>query len=103
MRCTVGCMILGAVLQVSVSGAWAQAPVPLQRSMALYEPLQAKVAEDVSTSQQTAPVPPKALSTSAPRSAPSMANKDRFGNVVRGTTCAEHWANCAYDPTRPRQ
>ena len=26
---------------------------------------------------------------------------DRFGNVVRGDSCAAHWANCAYDPSRP--
>jgi hypothetical protein len=28
--------------------------------------------------------------------------KDRFGNVVRGNTCAAHWANCAYDPSNPK-
>jgi hypothetical protein len=28
--------------------------------------------------------------------------KDRFGNMVRGNTCAAHWANCAYDPANPQ-
>ena len=25
---------------------------------------------------------------------------DRFGNVVTGNTCAQHWSNCAFDPDR---
>jgi len=25
---------------------------------------------------------------------------DRFGNVVTGNTCAQHWSNCAYDPEK---
>lgn len=24
---------------------------------------------------------------------------DRFGNVVTGNTCAQHWSNCAFDPS----
>jgi hypothetical protein len=26
--------------------------------------------------------------------------RDRFGNIVRGDRCADHWANCAYDPMK---
>jgi hypothetical protein len=102
MRGTVRFVMSIALLGAAAVPAWAQAPVPLQRSMDLYAPLQAKVAEQAAAEPQQPPAPPL-LSQRSAATAASAVNKDRFGNVVRGTTCAEHPANCAYDPTRARQ
>ena len=105
MRAAVGFVIaLSAGLQVAaVATAVAQSPVPLQRSMDLYAPLQAKVAEQAAAQPQQAQTMPATTAAAAPAPTAASVNRDRFGTVVRGTTCAEHWANCAYDPTRPRR
>jgi hypothetical protein len=90
--------VYAAIATVVISGAaLAQAPVPLQRSIEQYVPLQSKVAEAASEPQQTTQ-PPVATVRGTPSGGVA---KDRFGNAVRGDTCAAHWANCAYNPQRP--
>lgn len=93
MRGTFGFVVVSIALQAAT--AYAQAPVPLNRPMEQYAPLQSKVAEQTAAAPQAqAPMP-------GPQSAPAPVGKDRFGNIVRGSTCADHWSNCAYDPSRP--
>jgi hypothetical protein len=84
--------IYAAFATVVVSGAaLAQAPVPLQRSIEHYEPLRATAASDRQAVGQT-PV------AAVPGTPSGSLAKDRFGNAVRGDTCAAHWANCAFNP-----
>jgi hypothetical protein len=108
---------VAAGLVLSLSGvALAQAPVPYQRSMnpsdrmhggysypsdsagPMYDRRQAYNPNYDGTYQSQVPLARRAPG-GATMDPSGRIQTDRFGNVVRGDSCADHPANCAFDPS----
>ncbi len=86
-----------AALVVS-STAFAQSQYPM-RSDQYYEPR--SYTQPMDDYRQQAQVPlAQPLPNGTTRDPNGMLQRDRFGNIVRGDSCADHWSNCAYDPSR---
>jgi hypothetical protein len=103
-----------AGLVLSLSGvALAQAPVPYQRSMNPSDTMHGGWSYPADSSgpmyrSDAAPQRIYRYQSEGPLAHPGpggttidpsgRVQTDRFGNVVRGNTCADHPANCAFDP-----